>query len=328
MTGLDLSLVDDCTALAEHVADRFEASIAGLVGQGVEGGLLDARRVEAACRHRGGPLPARALQYFDLGLRLMQDDEAGAGLALEDLGQEASWDRVTAVQPFDSALLGRDFDRLAALMFGERIESLRIEGPGPEDLERIRAQHDDVLAAISALAPEIGDEFEALVDVVVLAAPTTPELDSYGSATTLAAMGLILINPIAALGFLDHFGTYVHEVTHMVLHALTGDERLSVNDEHERFSSPLRTDPRPMEGVVHATIVCARMAAMYQRLAASDDQRRGDSHARAVDLHMRFEDGASLIERSATLSPLGHDIWNRTRELTRMECPRSSTAQG
>ena len=328
MTGLDLSLVDDCVALAEQVAERFDASIAGLVGQGVEGGLLDRRCAEPALRRRSGPLPGRALQYFDLGLRLIQDDETGAGLALEDLGREASWDRVMAVQPFDSALLGRDFDRLATLMFGERIETLRLQGPGPADLERIRAQHDDVLAVISLLAPEIGHEFEALVDVVVVAAPTTPELDSYGSATTLAAMGLILINPIAALGFLDHFGTYVHEVTHLVLHALTGDERLSVNEEHERFSSPLRTDPRPMEGVVHATIVCARMAAMYQRLAESDDQRRGDSHARAVDLRMRFEDGATLIERSAILSPLGHDIWHRTRELTRTEFPRSSTVQG
>lgn len=43
------------------------------------------------------------------------------------------------------------------------------------------------------------------------------------------------------------------------LFGLTIDEPLVLNDDRELFASPLRDDPRPMDGIYHATYVSARM---------------------------------------------------------------------
>jgi hypothetical protein len=51
-----------------------------------------------------------------------------------------------------------------------------------------------------------------------------------------------------------------HESSHNLLFGFSADESLVENSPEELFPSPLRMDPRPMDGICHATLagkVCA-----------------------------------------------------------------------
>ena len=59
-----------------------------------------------------------------------------------------------------------------------------------------------------------------------------------------------------------------HEATHNLLFGLCADGPLADNDDGERHASPLRPDARPIDGVLHATCVSARVHRMLSRLLA------------------------------------------------------------
>lgn len=91
------------------------------------------------------------------------------------------------------------------------------------------------------------------------------------------------------------------------------DEPLVRNPNSERFASPLRSDPRPMDGVFHATFVCARLYLLYRRLLERRPEGLSGFDRRAVEkktaqLASRFDDGARLIADKARLTPLGEKV--------------------
>lgn len=57
--------------------------------------------------------------------------------------------------------------------------------------------------------------------------------------------------------FFEHI---IHEASHIHLNCLMVMDPLILNAPEDRFTSPLRGDPRPMIGVFHATYVSARIA--------------------------------------------------------------------
>ena len=66
---------------------------------------------------------------------------------------------------------------------------------------------------------------------------------------------------------LDMVQALAHESAHLLLFGMCADGPLleNANDDH-RYSSPLRTDSRPMDGIVHATFVTARMCCALSQL--------------------------------------------------------------
>jgi HEXXH motif-containing protein len=91
------------------------------------------------------------------------------------------------------------------------------------------------------------------------------------------------------------------------------DERLVRNPDSQRFASPLRSDPRPMDGVFHATFVCARLYLLYRRLLERRPEGLRGFDPRALERKMaelasRFDDGARLIADKASLTPLGEKV--------------------
>ena len=76
----------------------------------------------------------------------------------------------------------------------------------------------------------------------------------------------------------------------------------------ERFQSPLREDPRPMDGIYHATFVVARMHYAMQRLLASCllDAASKEVAKLALQRHQRaFADGIGTINQHGRLTERG-----------------------
>jgi hypothetical protein len=61
----------------------------------------------------------------------------------------------------------------------------------------------------------------------------------------------------------------VHEAAHLLLFGFGLGAPLVTNGDAARYRSPLRDDPRPMDGIVHAAFVLARMTWCLERLTAA-----------------------------------------------------------
>ena len=73
---------------------------------------------------------------------------------------------------------------------------------------------------------------------------------------------------------------------------------LTENDLSERYASPLREDPRPMEGLVHAAFVLARMSYVLRRFLRSGVLSLEEAERARQDLathHDRFFDSLPVI---------------------------------
>ncbi|MEI7466453.1 MAG: HEXXH motif-containing putative peptide modification protein, partial [Burkholderiales bacterium] len=121
----------------------------------------------------------------------------------------------------------------------------------------------------------------------------------------------LLLNPSYHNTPLDIAEVLAHEAGHGLLFGLTIDEPLVLNDDDELFVSPLRPDPRPMDGIYHATFVSARMAWAMEALADSgmltpSEQR----HARdeAAKDRMNFSKGWETVMQRGRLSASGAQI--------------------
>ena len=75
----------------------------------------------------------------------------------------------------------------------------------------------------------------------------------------------------------------VHECTHALLFALSLEEPLVKNPVDECYPSPLRRDLRPMDGIFHATMVCARLSEFYHILL-NEENYKGSSEDLLMNL--------------------------------------------
>jgi HEXXH motif-containing protein len=99
-----------------------------------------------------------------------------------------------------------------------------------------------------------------------------------------------------------------HESGHAILFGMSLGEQLVKNEATARYASPLRSDPRPMDGVVHATYVLARMYYTMTRLLASKlltDEERTLATARREQHGQGFEDGLVSLDANAEWTPEG-----------------------
>ncbi len=102
--------------------------------------------------------------------------------------------------------------------------------------------------------------------------------------------------------FCEHI---IHETSHLHLHTLFAIDRLILNDPSERYTAPIRPDPRPMYGVFHATFVLSRMVRLFMLLAEKIDP----SFEEYFELFLkRFLSGYNTIKNFGKLTPLGEKI--------------------
>ncbi|MEA2663115.1 MAG: hypothetical protein QOI11_59 [Candidatus Eremiobacteraeota bacterium] len=98
----------------------------------------------------------------------------------------------------------------------------------------------------------------------------------------------------------------VHEISHLKLELLAQHGRLVLNPPEERYPPPIRKDPRPMAGIVHATFVLARMVRVFRALVALG---HGPAHAARLDaLTAQFEQGLGTLRAHARWTEHGRGI--------------------
>lgn len=181
------------------------------------------------------------------------------------------------------------------------------------------------LDALRAADAELADETGQLIRQVVLAQPDGSQLLDFGGASSFALWGAVAINARVHRDWRDYLKTLVHESAHLLLFAIAREEPLVENDPGERYSSPLRADRRPMDGIFHAAFVSARESLAIDACLARLDERPDvfDHGSREVfeaalrSSVLAFEDCVRAIARDGRLTALGRSVLEGTTEYMR-----------
>lgn len=158
-------------------------------------------------------------------------------------------------------------------------------------------------------APAVFGEYQALVrELVLVAGRGGPDGLVIGGASTFSLWGALFLN-VGQLGDrLTAALSLTHESAHSHVLGLARGGRLVENDDDERYNSPLRRDPRPMEGVAHATYVLARMIYMLRSVIASgrlDTQEIDHAHDRLAQNLSAYDEGMATLLGGARFTPVG-----------------------
>lgn len=166
----------------------------------------------------------------------------------------------------DDALAGAEYDLLQSAFQDDIGLTAQLVAPDPARAAALRSAIPALLHRLGAVLPLWQQEFTALVAQIHLAETSQ---GGFGGASAFAAWGAILVNPRAQADDLALLLTLIHESSHLKLFSAYVDDEIVLNDPDEGYSSPLRHEPRPMNGIYHAAFVLARMICFLDDLRGS-----------------------------------------------------------
>jgi hypothetical protein len=181
----------------------------------------------------------------------------------------------------------------------------------PARVATLRASITRLLDDLDDILPAWADEFRAFVSWILLAQTSGGK---FGGASAFAAWGAILINPQTQTDDLTLLLTLIHESAHLKLFSAWLDDEVVLNDPDDTYASPLRAEPRPMNGIYHAAFVLARMACFLDdlRQCGQEGLLLGASAARLPatlsGTVSAFEAGLEEIRRHGRLTARGTAI--------------------
>jgi HEXXH motif-containing protein len=303
---------DHARALDRRMRERLVASLRHIVERA--GSHLDASGFEPAAAR----LLARAVDplvfgaYYELVLALEADDLDTARQRFGEIVSATAWSGETRVLTLPDPTLDAGAARYVRLLDTDPDVPFGVTAPAPAQAQAAMERVTAALAMLDRAHPALAAELRALLRVIVLAAPAdTMRGSTFDGASSFMLWGAVVLNSQAHPAALDMLQALVHESGHNVLFGLCADGPLVENDDAERYTSPLRTDPRPMDGIFHATYVCARVHAAL-RIVLDSGVLRGEEadQARAdLALHAKgYRDGAQIVARHARLTTLGRVV--------------------
>ena len=248
-------------------------------------------------------LDANALDEAEALLReIAGAPTAPAGLRILDLGDPT-------VDP--------SANRYRRLVDTDESLPFTISPPPAAGAATIRALIAQAFVLMDAGNPQLAGEIRGLLSEIVLAVgsddPTAVQFDGVSS---FLLWGATVFDVRSYKTALEMVQALAHESGHNLLFGLCADGPLHRNDDDERFASPLRIDPRPMDGIIHAAYVTARMHQSVQRLLDAgvlDEAQTEEARAANIANAKRFAMGIDTVDRNAKLTPLGRSVMDNAR---------------
>lgn len=193
--------------------------------------------------------------------------------------------------------------------------------PPAEAVDEARARIAIAFALLDAGFPALADEIQILVREIILTVNDPDAPTRFDGASSFMLWGAIVLNAEIGMRPIALVEGLAHESGHCVLFGLCADGPLVENDDVDRFASPLRSDPRPMDGIVHAAYVVARMHQAVRTIldAGMLDSDDADYARTSLDQHAQaFRRGIDTIDQHARLTPLGREVLAGARDYMAM----------
>jgi len=310
--ALDRRMHAELAASLAYLQDRLAAG-----GSAVPG--LDAARLDAPLvRIRDGSrlAPMTFIAYYDLAAALMEGDEPAARSALDRLAQAQPAPPGRVHRPLRPPESCARSARYAELFGGESPDDITLRPLPAERADAFADRFERGMTLMRAVYPELAGEVEAIVHEVVAIGSDPGKAMQMDGASHYRLWGALFLNADFHPTDAAMVEVIAHESAHSLLFGLCTEEPLVDNDDEPVFTSPLRTDRRPMDGIYHATFVSARMHLAMTRLLASgllDDAARVAAVAALEADRVNFEAGDSVIRQHGVLTPLGREVMEGAR---------------
>lgn len=180
--------------------------------------------------------------------------------------------------------------------------------PTAEDLTAFKRQFASVMDLLQQAAPEFVAELTALISELILVVGPKDARVHFDGGSSYQLWGALFLNAVRHKTRIDVIDSLAHESAHSRLFGLCVEEAPVRNADDELHPSPLRPEPRPMDGVYHATFVSARMHWAMSRLIASgllsEEELTIAVKARDDD-RRNFERGYDTVAAHARLTDTG-----------------------
>jgi len=250
--------------------------------------------------------PALAVVYSELVGAIFDEDEAAVQALLEALHHPAPKSAVVTLS--DDGLGAGLAAPYAKQIHDDRGYGVQARALDADALAKSAGRIEQAKAQLRAMAPDFADEVDVLARQIVLVRMASRHGLVFHGAANFYAWGAIYLNADAHADALSLMEGLVHETGHALLFGLSFGKPLALNEASEEFTSPLRDDPRPMDGLVHAAYVLARMAYAHSLFSASDrldPAQRAEARRRQARCVADFKEGYDTIQRHGRLTPLG-----------------------
>lgn len=250
--------------------------------------------------------------YYDLVFAVENDElELARFLAKEILERSSAGD--IDISPINHRPPGEKERYLRLLMTGMDYAV----APDEVLMCECRQRLTDAFQLLDAGFPEMAEEIRALLrEIVVAAGPEDPKAITFDGASSYMMWGAVLLNARGQKNALDAAQALAHESGHNLLFGFSSSGPLVDNPDDELFGSPLRKDPRPMDGVFHATYVIARMHQTLSRLLASGvlDEEQRILARQQLQIHRKnFEIGSAVVRDGGRLTDIGREAIEAAR---------------
>jgi len=256
--------------------------------------------------------------YNDAVLAIEEDDiESASGFLTEITKLPA---RTSGLEILDLADPNHDAmgARYARFLCDDPSIKFEIFPPSKQAADKCRTQIRDAFALLDAGDPELSGELRALLREIILAGGSKdPKSLTFDGASSFMLWGAIILNADRSDGAIGMVQMLAHESAHNLLFGFSADQSLVENSPEELFSSPLRKDPRPMDGIYHATFVTARMYRVVQQLLDSgilDATAKEKAQKDLADNARLFKQGIETVQKFGKLSSLGESVMHGASE--------------
>ena len=290
--GLADSLRQICDA-SEGKVPFDRAAIERLIGQ-IESG----RRLS----------PHAFAIYYDLVPALINDRLDDARGLFAELAREQPVEASFRMLALGEPALANQAERYLRFMNGDLAYKYVFLPPSAEDVAAFSRQFAGVMDLLQQATPEFVAELKALIAELILVVGPNDARVHFDGGSSYQLWGALFLNAVRHTTRIDVIDALAHESAHSRLFGLCTDEAAVKNPDDELHPSPLRPEPRPMDGVYHATFVSARMHWVMSRLVSSDllteEERALAIQARDAD-RRNFERGYETVAAHGQLTRTG-----------------------
>ena len=256
-------------------------------------------------------LPGVIGRYFQIVPALKSGQYLLANRLMTELVAKATIVPSLTQQPFTEDAIGDDFEHYARFVTFSSPNDGLIACPSETQWQSFVIHFKEAIDLLSNTESMFTKELDALILRVIGAVPPNGAKSHFGGISSLMLWGAVFLNIERYTSTLDIAEALVHESGHHLLFGLSFDEPLAINSLNDAFPSPLRSDLRPIDGVFHATFVCARICYFYSSLLQKnflDQGQKTTATSRLANYQQRFHAGKKTLLQSGHLTPNGQHI--------------------
>jgi hypothetical protein len=214
------------------------------------------------------------------------------------------------------ALATSTADRYLAYVNVDPTTEVVFKALDPFKFDDVRRHADNAFAVLKSAAPEMAAEIRSLVTEIVFVSGDPNERLQFDGATSFFCWGALFLNADKHRNLVAMIDGLAHESAHAYLFSLSLGDPFVDNSDDELHASPLRVDPRPLDGTFHATYVSARMHYAHSHVLKSgllSENEECEARKALVASHSAFWDGLKTVEDHASLTPLGREVIDGAR---------------